>query len=190
LHCTIEDVLRDHRHLGPALLGHRDRQLELEDRREGLEQDQIDAGDHQRVDLLGQRHPRAPPLALGRDREAHAGGPDRAGHVGAAGGALAGQLDRGLVERRHLIGEAVAGQRDAVGAEGVGLDHLGAGVDVVAVDPRDQVGLGDHQLVVAAGVQHAAIVEQRAHRAVEQDRPFGQGVEEWLHRELGGVGVG
>jgi hypothetical protein len=79
----------------------------------------------------------------------------------------------------------VARQRDPVRAEGVGLDDLGAGVHVVAVHGLDQLGLADVELVVAARVQHAALVEQRAHRAVEEKWTSREGFGEWLHRELG-----
>ena len=64
------------------------------------------------------------------------------------------------VQSFQRIGEAVARQRDPVRAERVGLDHLGAGVDVVVMHRPDQLGLREVQLVVAARVQNAALVEQ------------------------------
>ncbi len=57
----------------------------------------------------------------------------------------------------------------------VGLDDVRAGGDVVAVHGGDQLGLAEHELVVAARVQDAALVQERAHRAVEQQRAGGEG---------------
>src|SRR5690606_2727045 len=84
--------------------------------------------------------------------------------------------------------EAVARQRQPVGAEGVGLDHVGAGLDVVAVHAAYQLRLRQAELVVAAVEEHAALVEQGAHGPVEQERALAEGFEERLHR-VAEVGV-
>ena len=83
----VEHHHRDHRHARPALLRDLDRDLHLEDRRERLEHDRVDAGEHQRVDLLGEREPREPALRRARDAELDAGRADRAGDVRAIAGA-------------------------------------------------------------------------------------------------------
>src|SRR6185503_17670753 len=68
------------------------------------------------------------------------------------------------------------------GAERVGLDDVGARLDVIAVDAGDELRLRDVELVVAAGEEDAALVEQRAGRSVEQERPLAlQRVGEELH---------
>jgi hypothetical protein len=103
----------------------------------------------------------------------------------------------------HLVGEldhVVVAQADRVGVEGVGLDEVGAGREVLAVDAGDDVGRGeDQQVVVAAQVARpvgeavAAEVllgepvplDHRAHRAVEDEDPVGEEGAELL----GGVGA-
>ena len=66
-------------------------------------------------------------------------------------------------------------QLERVGAEGVGLEQLGAGPDVLAVDVPHEVGLPEVQLVVADVEEHAAAVEHRAHRPVHHvDAAVGQ----------------
>jgi hypothetical protein len=72
----------------------------------------------------------------------------------------------------------VQGQAQAVCAEGVGLDQLGARDQVLAVQALDERWLGDVQLVEAALVRHAALVEQRAERTIGQQRGALQAVEE------------
>ena len=61
-------------------------------------------------------------------------------------------------------------QSKAVGAEGVGLDHLGPGGDVGPVDLLHDLGLGQVQLVEGALEGDSAGVQLRAHGAVAQDR--------------------
>ena len=56
-------------------------------------------------------------------------------------GRFAGQAHAGLVDGLQLFGDAEGGQARAVGAEGVGFEDLGAGLDVFLVDLADQVGL-------------------------------------------------
>ena len=53
------------------------------------------------------------------------------------------------------------------GAEGVGLDDVGAGADVFGVNLAHQIGIAEIQLVVAAIDVDALGIEHRAHRAVE-----------------------
>ncbi len=166
----VEHHHRDDRRLGAALARDVDRVLDLEDRRERLEHDRVDAGEHERVDLIGEREPRGPALGGRRDPELDAGRADRARDERflIRGGAR--ELDGGAVDRLRLFGEPVPRERDPVRTERVGLDDIRAGGHVIGVDPAHELGLRDVELVVAARVQHAALVEQRAHRAVEQQR--------------------
>jgi len=55
---------------------------------------------------------------------------------------------------------------DRVGAEGVGLEQLGAGLHVLLVDLPHLVGLREIHLVVAAVDVDPLGVEHRAHGAV------------------------
>ena len=69
-----------------------------------------------------------------------------AGHV--AG--LAGDLGAAPRQPAGLVGETVGGEADAVGAERRGLDQVGAGREVLAVDRADQLGPRQDELVEAA----------------------------------------
>ena len=72
-----------------------------------------------------------------------------------------------------------------VGAEGVGLQDLGAGPDVRLVDLLHQAGLLEVQLVVADVDEHAAAVQHGAHRAVEDvDAAVGEELAEGAHGQL------
>ena len=119
-------------------------------------------------------------VPTGRDRL-----PDAADRAGQEHGftahfaRLAGDLDRAEVDVADTPFEPIGGQPNAVGGEGIGLDHLGAGGDIGAVDGLDEVRLQQVQLVEAALVRHALGVQLRAHAPVEQDgRASGQAVEE------------
>ncbi len=62
----------------------------------------------------------------------------------------AGQPRRLEVELVGQLLHAVVGQRDRGGVEGVGLDDVGAGLEVLAVDAGDDLRLGERQQVVVA----------------------------------------
>ena len=55
-----------------------------------------------------------------------------------------------IVQLRHQACHAVVGLRDGGGVEGVGLDDVGAGLQIGAVDPRDDLRLRERQQVVVA----------------------------------------
>ena len=79
----------------------------------------------------------------------------------------------------------VLGEHWGEGAEGVGLDHVAADLVEGPVDLLDRVGSGDHQELVAALEVGAAEVvggqlsqlQVGPHGAVEDDDPFGDGLE-------------
>ena len=100
----------------------------------------------------------------------------------------------------HLGLQAEVGHRDAVGVERVRLDDVGAGLQILAVDLLDRLGLRDAQQVVAA-LQVAAMrriaaaaelrlaegehLDHRAHRAVEHQDP----VQQDLLQDIAGNGL-
>jgi len=85
----------------------------------------------------------------------------------------------------HLVGQAgevVVFLRDGRGTEGVGLDEVGAGGEVLLVDLAEHVGPREHQHLVVAlqvlvvvlealaavvGLGELVALDHRAHRAVE-----------------------
>ena len=85
------------------------------------------------------------------------------------------------VDLGHFSGQSMAGQPEAVGAEGVGLKNLGAGLQVLLVNGEDQAGIGEVQLVVAAVDEDAAGVEHGAHGAVGEHGAAGEDVGKLRH---------
>ncbi len=87
----------------------------------------------------------------------------------------------------------IIGLADAVGAEGVGRHHVGAGREIGAGDVAHHIGTGDGEQVVIAlliareveppaviGFSQAAPLDFRAERAVEDQDAIARGIAEVL----------
>ena len=148
---------------------------------EGLAHEQVDAAFEEPFDLLAEGRPREPGMRSILDSKRSTKRADGPGDQSLASGDVsrfAGELRRAAV---HLSGQLLQpelGETEAIGAEGVGLDGVGAGLEVLAVDSGDDLGVGQDDLVEAGSLGNAAAVEQRAHCPVEQQRPASQ-----LHAE-------
>ena len=70
------------------------------------------------------------------------------------------------------------GELEAVRAEGIGLDPVGAGLDVLGVDALNDLGIVEVEDVEAGVERHAPGIEHGAHRAVAEKRPLAQALEE------------
>ena len=105
----------------------------------------------------------------------------RAGHEGVHAhdlSRLPSQLGPLPAEDAHALLQAVSRKAYRVGPEGVGLDQLGPGREVVAVDGLHQGGAGQVELVEALIESDTTLIQHRAHRAVgEQWRP-GESIEQ------------
>ena len=123
-------------------------------------------------------------------------GPDRADHepgpVGrrAARRDLAGELGRAPVDLERLVGDVVLVEHERERAERRGLDRVDADREELLVHLRDEVGPGEHELLVAALERLAAEVvgaevlalHPGAERTVEHEHPLGERVEERVLR--------
>ena len=122
----------------------------------------------------------------GADRADHEAGPVGGGEVG---GHLLGDAGRGLVDVEGLVGDAVLGEHEAEGAEGGGLDRVDADLEVLGVHLRDEVGPGEHEVLVAALEGGAAevvgaevlVLDPGAEGAVEHEHALVERVEEVGH---------
>ena len=139
----------------------------------GLDDEQVDAGIGQGTDLLSKGGASFIEAGFAQRLEPDAERADGAGNVGGARllllevvDGLPGQLDACGVDLGDLRGEAVAGEAEPVGAEGVGFEDLGAGLEVFLVNREDEVGVREVQFVVAAIDEDTAGVEHRAHGAI------------------------
>ncbi len=149
------------------------RLLHLVEIGERFEDEEIGAAFPERGHLLAKR--RAGFVARGRTvgLESDAERADGAGDEHVLPRRLARELRRTPVDLPHLRLEAVLRELDAVCAERVRLQHLGAGIDVRAVDAEHEVGRAQVELVVALIDEDAALVQHRAHRAIEDDDAIG-----------------
>ena len=190
----------DHRPAAPALLEHR---LEGEHSRFGVErvEDRFDEDDvGSAVDqAVGGFEVGGDQLVVGdvacagivdvrRNGRGPRRGPERAGDVtrllGSAElvGGLAGQRGTGIVQLVAEVLHAVVRHRHLVRVERVGFDDVGAHLEVFAVDPLDDLRLGQvEQVVVAlqrgrpfgepipavAGLVGPVTLDRGAHRAVD-----------------------
>jgi hypothetical protein len=91
------------------------------------------------------------------------------------------QFHTGAVDGDGLVRQAVSAQFEAVGSEGVGLDHVGARFDVVVVDRANQLRVGQIQFVIACIDEHALAVEHRSHRSVEDKGGFDDSFQDVQH---------
>ena len=172
-----EGYLRDD---GPAVhrAGRDECLLDLLEAVEGLEDQEVDPFLEQRGDLFEEEPAQrgAPFFRQSSDHQPRRA--DGAGHPRFAPRRLARQTHSRPVDRPDLVLRPVAFEALGVGAEGVGLQDLGARGHVVAVDVEDQVGAGEVCLVEGAGDEVAALVELRPHGAVEHQGTARQGFEE------------
>ena len=100
-------------------------------------------------------------------------------------GRLARQFAAALVDLERPVGDVELGQRDRRAAERVGLHHVGAGLEVAAMDVAHQVGAREVQHVgaVLLAVEVALDVERHAlhaaaHGAVAQQHGVAQRIEQ------------
>ena len=77
---------------------------------------------------------------------------------------------------RQPLGQGELGQRHPVGAEGVGRQHVGAGVAVVGVDLANELRVREAQLVERAVGEDVVPVDFGAHGPVEDQHAVVQGL--------------
>ena len=163
-----------------GLAGAEDRGLDLQDVLGGLDDDQVGAALDQAPGLLGEGLDQLAEadVAQGRvvARGQEAGRADRAGDEAVVARGLARDLGGLGVDLERVLAEAPLVELDAGALEGVGLDHLGAGVEHGGVDALDHVGAVQHQRLVALALEPAVVLggqlellQGRAHAAVEDD---------------------
>src|SRR5262245_48476741 len=98
-------------------------------------------------------------------------------------GGLARDLRRRGVDLGEFVIQPLPGELQPGRAVSVGLDDLGAGFDVFAVDGEHYLGAGNVQLVVTAIDVNALGIDHRAHRAVEDaDTVFLNEFAELVHK--------
>ena len=175
--------LRDDRQVAHA--AHRgDRGANLVQVAKSLEDEQVHLAVNQRLRLLAEHRFGFIDAGLAPRLDAHAKRADGAGHVGGLSRLLhraPGERGAGEVDVAHLIAQAKAAQLHAVGAERIGLDDVGARLQVIAVNIHHQVGLRLVERLEAAVDEHTLRVQHRAHGAVAHKHTIIQRGKEGLH---------
>ena len=135
--------------------------LDLQHVLAGFDDEEIHVTGQQTLRLLAERGLHRVEIDVA-ERGQLGGGTDRAGHeAGLLRGAVlighrSGQFGGPLVEREGLVLEAVFGQHDRGGTEGVGLDYIGPDFQELAMHRLHRIGPGDHKVFVAALQDSAA----------------------------------
>ena len=154
--------------------------LDLEDVLGGLDDDQIRAAVDQTRGLLGEDLDQLAEADL-TERGLLGGGQvsgraDRARDKAVLARGLARDFRGFRVDLDRVVGQAPLFELDPRGLEGVGLDHLGAGLEHRGVHALDHVGPVEHERLVALALQAAVVLgrqvellERRAHAAVIDD---------------------
>jgi hypothetical protein len=144
---------------------------------ESLAAEQVDSALEQPLHLLAEGGPSDPRMQPIRNSPNRPQRTDRSGHERLASGhvpGFTGELGAAAVDPRGQLLQAELRQPEAVCAEGVRFDRVRARLQVLAMDRRHDVGVGQYDLVEAGPLRYAAAVEQRAHGAVEEQRPAPQ----------------
>ena len=145
--------------------------------RKRLDDEAVDAALEEGLGLLPKRRQRLVGGDRSERRQILPEGPDRAEHEHVLARALAHvarERDTPPIHLAHLALEPVDRELEPVRAEGVGLDAIGAGGDVVGVDRLDHARVVQVEDVEARIERDTARVEQGSHRAVAQERPRAQ----------------
>ncbi len=156
------------------------RRLDLEDVLRGLDDQQVGAPLDEALRLLGEHLDQLaeadlPERGVGRGREVP-GRADRAGDEAVLARGLPRDLRSLGVDLERVLAKAPLVELEPAGLEGVGLDHLRAGVEHRRVDALDHVGAVEHERLMALALEAAVVLrtqvellEGRAHAAVEYD---------------------
>src|SRR5262249_22563490 len=158
-----------------------DRGADLVEIAKRLEDEQVDAAVEERPPLLAEVLARlvdaGPPPRL----DPYPQRSNRSRDVRLVARRMARDLRRLLVDRVQPIGEAERSELDAVRAERVRLDDVGAGPDAFLVHFGAQIRLRQVQRVEALVDEDALRVEHRPHRAVANEDPLVERVEKGFH---------
>src|ERR1019366_644588 len=134
---------------------------------EGLQDDEIHAFFVQGCNLLVKGRPGFLERDLAQGLDADSQRSDGAGDQGVETlGSLPCQASTQAIDIGQLVHTSMLGQAKRIGAKGVCFNDVGSGLEVFLVDPADQVGLRQVELVVAAVDEDTLGIQQRAHGAV------------------------
>ena len=170
---VFDAQLRDDHHLGAGGFARgENRFADFVDVAKRFEHQQIDAGFHQRVDLLAKN--RAGFFETGRTErlQANSQRSDGSGDEGLIASGFAGDAHAGMIDQADLFCKPESGQALAIRAEGVGFENLGARFDVLLMNVAHQRGERKIQLVIAAIDENAFGIKHGPHGAIGHQNMF------------------
>jgi len=85
------------------------------------------------------------------------------------------------VAKSDPVAEPEGAQLHPIRAEGVGLDDVGAGLQILPVHVPHEVGIAERQRLEAAVDEDTAPVQHRPHRAIADEDALGQRSQKWFH---------
>ena len=154
----------------------------------GLNDQQVDTAIDENLHLLAESRPRLVEAGLAQRLQPNAKRTYRTGNPGLGVllslqifDCLPGQPNAGFIDLFYLSGQPVAGQADAVRAEGVGFKNLRAGLQVLFVDRDNETRIREIQLVVAAVDKDPASIEHGTHGAVGEQGAVGENLGKLGH---------
>ena len=176
----VDGHLRDHRNFAAhGFMPGRHRFTQLVQIAESLEDQQVYAGFQQGIDLFAEGGARFGEGSRPQRLDAHVERSHGARHKRAVG-RFARQADSRQVDGVQLLRQAERAQTLPRGAEGVGLQNLGARLRVFLMDLAHHVRRREVQLVEAAIDEHAARVKHGTHCAIGHDYAARQLVTKFL----------
>jgi hypothetical protein len=190
--------------VGHQFIQRKDGGLGIERVKDGLDQEQIGAAFQQALGLFAVGVAQLIEADVAGTRVVHIGADAGRARRGAQGtGGLARLAGGGHVQLAGDVAQAVVFLGDAGGTEGVGLDQVSAGSQVLVVDLADHIGPGELQQVVVAlqilavvgkaraakvGFAELVALDHGAHRAVDDDDALRQQGRQGGAARVGGVG--
>ena len=164
----VERHAGDHRQTGFAGGGHG--QFGFGQIGHGFDHDAIGAGVGQGLGLFGKSGLQFVRADLAHQQH-HAAGPDRGEHLGLATGGLFGDFHADAIDLGNLVGQSMPAENEAIRAEGVGQNHLAAGLDVGPGDFLDLFRLDQVPGIGTRSHGHSAELQLGAPGAVGNHGP-------------------
>src|SRR5689334_783017 len=85
------------------------------------------------------------------------------------------------IDRLHLVAGAKLRELETIGAKRIGLEDVGAGPEVLAVDLGHELRLSQVQLIERSIEKDALGIEHRAHGAIAHEHALIESLEKPLH---------
>jgi hypothetical protein len=136
---------------------------------ESFEDNEVNAAFYQRFHLLAESSASLVERSFAEGLNADSQRPDRTGNPYIkALGSLAGEAGAEIVDVTNLVTKGMPYQAEGVSTKSVGFNYFGTSLQILVMDPANQVRLGKVKFIVTAVNENAFCVEKRAHGAITE----------------------